>query len=66
MRDKVVKGRCGMPKGDDHWNCKLGSKEIRQMKELKLDGVPMTEIARRFGVHYNTVRYVFNGRRRSH
>jgi hypothetical protein len=66
MRDKHSKGRGNMPSGEDHWGCKLSKSDIVEIKTMKERGVPMTKIAKHFSVHYNTIRYIFTGRRKSH
>lgn len=63
VRDKVERDR--HPKGENHYNCKLLDKDIKEIKTLFSEGVFQSDIAKLFGVDASYVSDIINNKARS-
>ena len=61
-RDMRMKGRAVVPglSGESHGSAKLSLGDVRN---IRLDSRPSLDIAREYGVHYNTIRNIIRGDR---
>lgn len=56
MADKAKKGRArGAPPGDLHFNAKLSTEDVREIRAANDNGVAQTDLAREYGVHAQTI-----------
>jgi hypothetical protein len=49
-------------KGEDHWNNKLNERQVLEIRSLIKNGHPISVIAKKYGVHVNTVYDIRNNR----
>lgn len=64
MRDLVAKGL--FPHGERRGNSVLTDDKVREIRKLFADGVTQAQIARQFGVNYNTIHSVVTRRTWTH
>lgn len=61
--DKVAKGRAGAPIGEENGKSKLTREKVIEIRRLHaVEGLGYKRIAKRIGVHADTIRAVLNGR----
>lgn len=60
MRDRNQKGRTA--KGERHWNARLSSRSVGEVRRLAKQGVPTRQIASQFGVTAGHVWSIVQGR----
>lgn len=63
VADKMAKGRCRLPSGENHVHAKLTYSQVAEMKFLyRAGGIYQKDLARRFGVTQEHVCKIINGR----
>lgn len=66
-RDMMERGRSRSPRGDQHGNAKLSSKDVREMRHRhSAGGVTQMELAREFGVSPANAHLVIQRKRWAH
>jgi len=60
--DREQKGRGKQPKGEEHWNCKLTEVEAIQIRHRLANGEKRSQLAKEYGLHYNTVKEISQGK----
>lgn len=62
MIDKARKGRGNFPEGSRHYKASVTEGDARAIKKMSSSGVPMREIAKRFGTTENVVSLIHRGK----
>jgi len=58
VRDMERKGRANHPRGEKHGVARLNEQAVREMRKQHAAGASIANIARNFGVHFDTARAV--------
>lgn len=61
-RDKIAKGRLECRVGERNPNARIGPDDVREIRRLRGEGRTLAGIARRYGLHPETVRRIALGR----
>jgi hypothetical protein len=61
-RDMYAKGRNNNPTGADHPKTKLSTEQVLEVRRMLRDGMPVRQIAERFGVFPGTIYAIRNGK----
>lgn len=65
MTDKASKGRGSVGRGERHGRAKMTDAQIAEMRELRASGLTYRELAERYGMSHDGVRFILVGRRRA-
>jgi hypothetical protein len=63
MHDMMTKGRNNQPSGDAHYQRKLTRDDVETIRTLWSQGVPQTELAKRYSRKTNTISKIVNRKR---
>lgn len=66
VADRVAKGRSARVRGDKSGMAKITDAQVLELRRLRREGVPLTELALRYGIDRQTVSAIGTGRQRSH
>jgi hypothetical protein len=66
MRDRDIKSRQARQKGEAHGGSKLSDSQIIEIRRNRANGLSMTAIGKKYGVAFQTISKIVNGKLWSH